>query len=86
MTQIIQFVSHKQAYSLHVVQAIRVKDLDAMQSLLRQEVPLHGCNSHGESTIHLACRLGNVEIVKFLVREAGVSVRVQDDSGRKPLA
>jgi Ankyrin repeats (3 copies) len=73
------------AYRLQVSQAIRADALWILKELHSQGMPLDGCNAHGESMIHLACRLGRLEIVKFLVHDANVSIRVCDDAGRTPL-
>ena len=43
------------------------------------------CNAFGESILHLSCRLGHVEIVKFLLHEVQVPLHIVDDMGRTPL-
>jgi Ankyrin repeats (3 copies) len=73
------------AYRIGVSQAIRANALHVLQELHAQGTPLDSCNTHGESMIHLACRLGKLEIIKFLVDVANVSIRVRDDAGRTPL-
>ena len=73
------------AYNLNVSQAIRADKVSVLEQLHAQGTPLDSCNSYGESMIHLACRLGRLEIIKFLVDVAGVSIRVRDDAGRTPL-
>jgi Ankyrin repeats (3 copies) len=73
------------AHTPEVPKTIRKGDLKRLKKMHASGVRLDGCNKHGESTISLACRLGKFEIVKFLVEEAKVSVRVRDDSGRTPL-
>lgn len=74
-----------EAYSVEVARAIRRGDLAVLRYHHKKGATLDSCNSNGESTIHLACRLGRLEMVRFLVQEAKVSVRVQDNSGRSPL-
>lgn len=86
------------AHKVCVSRAIRSNDIDSLRQLhndyqkqqgestvAASTPPLDGCNSHGESMIHLACRLGNARVVKFLMEEAGVSVKVRDDQGKTPL-
>ena len=73
------------AHSLVVVKAIRRANVAALRQLLQQGVPLHGCNPQGESSLHLACRLGNLDVVRFLIEDAHVSLRVRDDQGKTPL-
>lgn len=85
------------AHNIDVARAIRRNDVDTLRQLYQGQqgetgiatttsaTPLDGCNSHGESMMHLACRLGNSQVVKFLIGEAGVSVKVRDDQGKTPL-
>lgn len=73
------------AYDLGVVQAIRYNDMDRLRQLLREGKSFNACNRFGESLIHMVCRRGNVEIAKFLIKEACVDVDVRDDFGRTPL-
>ena len=73
------------AHSLTVHNAIRNADLDALKTLLECGAILDGCNPQGESSVHLACRLGNLEVLKFLVEEGQVNVRVRDDQGKTAL-
>ncbi|CAB9523233.1 ANK [Seminavis robusta] len=74
------------AHSLKVSHAIRKNRFPTLKELHHKGMSLNGCNSHGESMIHLACRLGRQEIVEFMIGgPAQVSLRVQDDTGRTPL-
>ena len=73
------------SYSQDVITAIRNQDLDALQFFYSQGRTLQSCNEFGESLIHMACRRGFNGVVEFLVREAGVSIKVIDDYGRTPM-
>jgi Ankyrin repeats (3 copies) len=73
------------AHSIVVTSAIRAGNLEALQELHQDGIPLGGCNPQGESMIHLACRLNQVDVVQFLIHTALVPVQVCDDSGRTPL-
>ena len=73
------------AHSLVVVRTIRRADLARLHRLLQRGVSFDGCNPQGESSLHLACRLGNLEVVRFLVEEARVNIRVRDDQGKTVL-
>ncbi|CAB9525938.1 ANK [Seminavis robusta] len=74
------------SYSLEISQAIRNNELPLIRKLFSSGAAnVDGCTNHGESTVHLAARLGRLDILKFLVDEAGVSLRVKDDNGRTPL-
>lgn len=73
------------AHQLVVASAIRKADLTELKRLVANGARLDGCNRQGESSIHLACRLGDTTIVQYLTQEAKVSVRVRDDCGRTPL-
>lgn len=45
----------------------------------------HCCNKFGESLIHMACRRGHMEMVRFLIDELKAPLLVKDDFGRTPL-
>ena len=74
-------------HSLMVSRAIRQNDVDKLRQLHDEQegMPLDSCNPQGESMMHLASRLGKVQVVKFLMEHANVSVRVRDDQGKTPL-
>lgn len=73
------------SYRSDVLNAIRNRDIQALRSFHEQGRPLKCSNQFGESLLHLACRRGFLDVVKFLVEEAHVPLRVRDDYGRTPL-
>ena len=73
------------AYGFDVIRAIRESDIETLRSFLQQGRPLKCSNQFGESLLHLACRKGLVQVVEFLIHEAGVPLRVVDDVGRSPM-
>jgi ankyrin repeat protein len=75
----------KEAYGMEVTTAVRSLDVEKMHELLEQGQTFQCSNRFGESLIHIACRRGSFEVVKFLIEEAKVTVAVQDDFGRTPL-
>lgn len=68
------------AYDATIVNAVRSANLDALRSAHKES--LNACNQFGESLLHMACRRGNVEVVRYMVEEAKVNVHVRDDYGR----
>jgi len=76
------FVSPNEIYDMEVSKAVRTCDLEKMRALHRQDMSFDACNRFGESIIHMACRRGDVKIIKFLIEEAQVRVDVRDDFGR----
>lgn len=74
-----------EAYDLEVVRTIRMGDLAKLQQLYNDGKDLNASNQFGESLLHMACRRGNIDILKFMLREAKVRVDRQDDFGRNPL-
>ena len=62
------------AYNLETTKAGRENDLIKLKNLHKSGVHLHCCNKFGDSLVHLACRRGLTNTVKFLVEEAKVSV------------
>lgn len=73
------------AYDMAAVKAIRASDVSKLRALLEEGKTFNACNRFGESLIHMACRRGDVDVVKFLIYDAHVSVDVRDDFGRTPL-
>lgn len=76
---------HVLAHTAQVEAAIRGQDYATLRDMLRNGHTLQTCNKHGESIVHIACRRGTVELLDFLISEAGVSTRIRDDVGRTPL-
>lgn len=70
------------AYKAETLIAARSENVDGLRKLHEAGASLDCCNRFGESLIHLACRRGNVEMVKFLVKDAGVTLLLRDDYGR----
>jgi hypothetical protein len=73
------------AYGSDVLNAVRGRDIEQLRLFKSLGRPLKCSNQFGESLLHLACRRGFVDVVKFLVDEADVPLRVKDDYGRTPL-
>jgi len=76
---------HLEAYKCDVMQAIRDDDIAYLRAVTKEGRKLQGCNQFGESLMHLACRRSSSELVKFLMTEGSVCLRVRDDVGRTPL-
>jgi ankyrin repeat protein len=74
-----------QAYTLEVTTAVRFNDLNKLRELYESGAELNCCNRFGDSLVHIACRRGHTEIVKFLVEEVQASVHFVDDLKRTPL-
>lgn len=74
-----------EAYKVETLTAARSENIEALRKLHIAGASLNCCNRFGESLIHLACRRGNLEMVKFLVKEAGVTLLLRDDYGRTVL-
>jgi len=85
-----------EAFKLEPVKAVRRNDVEALKRIHSAAAassissssatsPLQCCNRFGESLLHMACRRGHVEMVRYLVEEANVSLLVRDDFGRTPL-
>lgn len=76
---------HIVAYDQEVINAIRSRNIPFLRALKAKGRTLHCANRYGESLVHMACRRGMTDVVRFLVLEANVSLRVKDDYGRTPL-
>eukprot|EP00540_Astrosyne_radiata_P017368 CAMPEP_0116853244 /NCGR_PEP_ID=MMETSP0418-20121206/17796_1 /TAXON_ID=1158023 /ORGANISM="Astrosyne radiata, Strain 13vi08-1A" /LENGTH=359 /DNA_ID=CAMNT_0004485607 /DNA_START=445 /DNA_END=1524 /DNA_ORIENTATION=+ len=76
------------AYSVDMIRAVRMSDVDTLRSMLvsdNKNCRFDGCNRFGESILHTACRRGSSDVLRFLLEEAKVDVRVRDDYGRTPM-
>jgi Ankyrin repeats (3 copies) len=73
------------AYRMEVVTALRTEKVEELKKLHEAGLELQCCNRFGESLLHMACRRSLTDVVKFLVREAKVSLLVKDDFGRTAL-
>lgn len=65
--------------------AARSNNLSEMLDLSKNGHSLNCNNIFGESLLHIACRRGFVDMVRLILDEPGVSVRIVDDCGRTPL-
>ena len=72
------------AYDAQKITAVRNGDIVTLRSLLEAGQNLSCCNKFGESLIHMACRRGHIDVVRFLLQDAKVSLTVRDDYGRTP--
>jgi len=77
--------SNIDAYDEVILSAVRRHDIDSIRQMFANGKNIQCCNRFGESVVHMACRRGALEIVQFMIEEAGVSLRVTDDYGRTPL-
>eukprot|EP00527_Entomoneis_sp_CCMP2396_P009947 CAMPEP_0198139152 /NCGR_PEP_ID=MMETSP1443-20131203/2494_1 /TAXON_ID=186043 /ORGANISM="Entomoneis sp., Strain CCMP2396" /LENGTH=96 /DNA_ID=CAMNT_0043801195 /DNA_START=65 /DNA_END=355 /DNA_ORIENTATION=+ len=58
-------------YNARVVNAVRTNNVDQLQELFYKENQcFEACNNNGEYLIHLACRRGDLETIRFLVDKA----------------
>ena len=73
------------AYSIETIKAVRAGDITELRRLHMNGVSFDCCNQYGESLVSMVCRKGNTEVVRFLVKEANVSLLLCDDFGRTVL-
>lgn len=76
---------HIEAYNTEIVKAVRERNIALLRTMHESGKTLQCSNRFGESLVHMACRRGYTDVVRFLVKEADVSLRVKDDFGRTPL-
>ena len=76
----------ERGYTKQVVHAVQSCDLKALRLMFNSGVnSMNCCNRFGESILHMACRRGYRDIVKFLIQEAKVCANIMDDYGRTPM-
>jgi len=71
-------------YTTRVLTAVRSNNINELKRIHSEGHCMQCCNKFGESILHLACRRGYTDIVRFLVENANVSVNIRDDYGRTP--
>lgn len=76
---------HIEAYNTEIVKAVRDRNIPLLRSMHENGKILQCSNKFGESLLHMACRRGYTDVVRFLIKEADVTLRVKDDFGRTPL-
>ena len=74
-----------EAYTMDISTAVRDGDLNTLRQLYESGADLDCCNRFGDSLVHIACRHGHANIVKFLINEVNASAHVVDDLQRTPL-
>jgi hypothetical protein len=75
-----------EAYKPEILDAVRKNDLQKVKELHKAGIlTINGCNKFGESTLHLACRRGYTDIVRYFLDEVKVDVNLRDDYYRTPL-
>lgn len=72
-------------YGQDCIQAVRENNIPLLRKMHNGGKNLQCSNRFGETLVHLACRRGLIEVVRFFIHEVQVSLRVRDDYGRTPL-
>lgn len=72
------------SYGSFMVEVIRANDVAILRELLEVGLSPNASNAHSESIVHLACRMGFVDIVKTLL-DFDCRLQISDDAGRTPL-
>lgn len=75
----------KAAYTADVLTAVRNEEIDELRKMKENGKELNCFNRFGESLLNLACRRGFKTIVRYLMDQPNVTVRISDDCGRTPL-
>ncbi|GAX21582.1 hypothetical protein FisN_29Hh014 [Fistulifera solaris] len=72
-------------YTADLTKTIRENDVATIRRLKEKGQNLQCSNKFGESVVHTAARRGSYDVLRCLVQEAKISIRVCCDSGRNPL-
>lgn len=73
------------AHCKEMTDAARSVNLRVLKQMRKEGRNLQACNKFGESIVHIVCRRGSLEGLRFLVEKAQASLMVRDDFGRNPL-
>ncbi|TFJ85114.1 hypothetical protein NSK_003537 [Nannochloropsis salina CCMP1776] len=71
-------------YDIPLVTAVRTGDLGSLRDMAAAGRQMDACNRFGESIVHISCRRGQAETLRFLLENGG-RVHMCDDLGRTPL-
>ena len=63
--------------------AVKNNSIELVKYFLSKNYNLNNVNEKGQTALHLACELGNEEIINLLV-EKGANVDIKDNKGKKP--
>jgi len=72
-------------YDMALMSAVRSQNLATLREMHDAGRDLQVCNPFHESILHTVARVGNVDMLNYLMNEANVNLRVCCDSGRTPL-
>jgi ankyrin repeat protein len=72
------------SYDFELVKVVRSKDVNRLREMFSEGRSMNACNQFGESLVHMVCRRGDIEILKFMIDEGNVSFTIKDDFGRNP--
>lgn len=75
----------ERAHTVELMTAARLGDLKTIRQMHERGLNLQCCNRFKESIVHTAARRGHYEVLEYLSKHAGVSLRVCCDTGRTPL-
>ena len=67
--------------NLHI--AVKNNSIELVKYFLNKRYDLNDVNKKGQTALHLACELGNEDIINLLV-ENGANTQIRDNKGRKP--
>jgi Ankyrin repeats (3 copies) len=72
------------SYGIYVTDLVRNGRVEKLNEAFALGLSPNACNIHGESIVHTACRLSDIQTLDVLIK-AGCDVQVSDDNGRTPL-
>jgi Ankyrin repeats (3 copies) len=75
----------EKAHTIELMTAARQGDLKTIRQMHKKGLNLQCCNRFKETIVHTAARRGQFEVLEYLSKKAGVSLRVCCDTGRTPL-
>ena len=67
------------AFTMNKTTAIRADDVAALRQMYENGEMLLCSTQFGESILHIACRKGSINCVKYMVQELGLPVQLADD-------
>ena len=67
--------------NLHI--AVKNNSIELLKYFLNKDYDINQINKQGQTALHLACKLGNKNIIKLLI-DKGANTKIKDNEGKKP--
>jgi ankyrin repeat protein len=68
-----------------LIKAIQTNNLDSLKELITKGANFKEIDQIGDTILHLACRVGQLPTVQYLVENCGLNINAENNKGTTPL-